>query len=225
LAEIEAVLAESQDSPLLMVGFNRRFSPAAVALKNFFASISSPKTVSVRFNAGAIPPEHWTQDMETGGGRIIGEACHGIDLATFLLGSPVVRVFAESIGGRTSSQVTDDQSFITLRHADGSISSIGYLSGGDKAFPKERVEMFGGGCVGVIDDFRTVLLCRNGKTKRSHFRGQDKGHGAEIAAFVDAITGKTTNPPISWEDMRSVSLAAILAVQSIREGIPFNLHP
>ena len=219
---IEAALNEANPSPILMVGFNRRFSPAAQQVKKFFGGITSPKTVSVRFNAGEIPAEHWTQDLEVGGGRIIGEACHGIDLATYLIGSPPVRVFSESVGGPSSGDITDDQCFITLRHADGSVSSIAYLAGGDKAFPKERVEMLGGGAVAVIDDFREVILCRNGKMQRHKYRGQDKGHAAEVEAFSRAATNGG-DWPISWNDIRTVSIASILAMRSIREGVAFEI--
>jgi predicted dehydrogenase/threonine dehydrogenase-like Zn-dependent dehydrogenase len=220
--EIEQAIAEADSPPLVMVGFNRRFSPAAIGLRNFLEHVHVPKTVSIRFNAGVVPPEHWTQVDTTGGGRIIGEACHAIDLATYLVGAPPVRVFAESVGGGAGLAVTDDQCFITLRHADGSISSIAYLAGGDKAFPKERVEVFGGGCVGVIDDFRELLLCRGGKTTRKRYRRQDKGHGGEVAAFVEALVDNG-RPPISWQDIRGVFLATVLAVRSIREGIPFDI--
>lgn len=220
--EIQAALASANPTPIVMVGFNRRFSPAAQRVKEFFASIAAPKTVSVRFNAGEIPAEHWTQDLEVGGGRIIGEACHGIDLATYLVGSPPVRVFAESVGGPTAPDITDDQCFIIVRHADGSVSNIAYLSGGDKAFPKERIEIFGGGAVGVIEDFREVILCRNGKTQRQKYRSQDKGHAAEIEAFAQAVSNG--GPwPISWADLRAVSVASILAVRSIREGVAFEV--
>jgi predicted dehydrogenase len=222
MAGIEAALSGANPSPILMVGFNRRFSPAAQRVKDFFGGINSPKTVSVRFNAGDIPAEHWTQDLQVGGGRIIGEACHGIDLATYLVGSPPVRVFGESVGGPVSPDITDDQCFITLRHADGSVSSIAYLAGGDKAFPKERIEVLGGGAVAVIDDFREVTLCRNGKTQRHKYRSQDKGHTAEIEAFSQAVT-IAGDWPISWDEMRTVSIASILAVRSIREGVPFEI--
>jgi len=221
--EIQAALSAANPVPILMVGFNRRFSPAARRVKEFFDGINSPKTVSVRFNTGQIPAQHWTQDLEIGGGRIIGEACHGIDLATFLVGSPPVRVFAESVGGPIAPDVTDDQCFITLRHADGSVSNIAYLSGGDKAFPKERVEVFGGGAVGVIEDFREVVLCRNGKTRQQKYRGQDKGHSAEIDAFVQAVINGG-DWPISWDHLRAVSVASILAVRSIREGVAFEVE-
>ena len=222
LSAIETALVANDVPPLLMVGFNRRFSPAARQVKEFFATIEAPLTVSIRFNAGDIPVDHWTQDELVGGGRIIGEACHAIDLATFLTGSPPVRVFAESIGGPNAPAVTDDQCFITLRHANGSISNIGYLAGGDKAYPKERVEVLGAGRLAVIDDFREVVLSVGGKTKRSRAWSQDKGHYAEIDAFARALT-QGGSAPIPWEELRSVTLASILAVRSIREGMPFEL--
>ncbi|HTC21133.1 MAG TPA: Gfo/Idh/MocA family oxidoreductase, partial [bacterium] len=219
---IESFLAEKGDqAPLLTVGFNRRYSPAARRVKAFFSKVESPKTVSIRFNAGALPPEHWTQDPEVGGGRLIGEACHAIDLAVYLTGSRPVRVYAESVGGEKAPSVTDDQAFITLRHADGSISSIAYLAGGDKAFPKERVEMIGGGKVAVLDDFRKVELWSGGKAVIEKST-QDKGHANEMEAWAKAL--KEGGPaPISWEDLKAVSLASILAVQSLREGTAFEI--
>ncbi len=223
LAAIEAALVEAESRPLVMVGFNRRFAPAAVQVREFFRSALAPRTVSIRFNAGAIPKEHWAQHEDVGGGRIIGEACHAIDLATYLTGSVPVRVYAESIGGPAAPQVTDDQCFITLRHADGSISSIGYLSGGDPAFPKERIEVLGGGRLAVIDDFRTLTTSVGGKTKQQRpWGGQNKGHQEEIDAFARALT-QGGPAPIPWEELRAVSLAAILAVRSLREGVPLEI--
>lgn len=223
IEEIEAALQGAPGpAPLLLAGFNRRFAPATQAAKRFFAEVRQPLTVTVRMSAGEIPAEHWTQDEIIGGGRIIGEACHAIDVATFLSASPPVRVFAESVGGQAAPQVTDDQCLITLRHANGSVSSIAYLSGGDKAFPKERVEVFGGGRVAVIDDFREVLTCAGGKQKTVRGWHQDKGHRGEVAAFAEALT-RGGPAPIPWEELRAVSLAAILAVRSIREGVPFDI--
>lgn len=223
LTEIEQALSEAPSTPpLVMVGFNRRFAPAVLWIKEFLRGAPAPLTVSVRFNAGAIDADDWIQHEQIGGGRIIGEACHGIDLATFLAGAPPVRVFAESIGGGQAPDVTDDQCFITLRHANGAVSSVAYLAGGDKAFPKERIEVIGSGRVAVIDDFRLVTTCAQGKTKQFKLRQQDKGHQAAIAAFASAL--RTGGPsPIPWEDLRAVSLAAILAVRSLREGVPFDL--
>jgi predicted dehydrogenase len=223
LTAIENALMNSgKRQSMLMVGFNRRFSPAAGQLKKFFADVKSPLTVSIRFNAGEIPPEHWTQNAEIGGGRIVGEACHAVDLATFLIGAPPVRVFAESVGGPGAGAITDDQCFITLRHANGGISNIAYLAGGDKAYPKERVEVIAGGRVAIIDDFREIETCSGGRTRKTSLGTQDKGHSAELRAFADALTGKSESP-MSWNDIRAVTMASILAVQSIREGVPFEV--
>ena len=172
-------------------------------------------------NAGAIPPDHWTQDPAEGG-RIIGEACHAIDLAVFLTGSVPVRVYAESVGGTQAPAVTDDQCFITLRHANGAISSIAYLAGGDKAFPKERVEIIGGGRVAVIEDFRKASGTVGGKTRTLWSGSQDKGHQAELVAFARTILDCGAWP-IPWEEMRAVAVASFLAVQSLREGVPMGL--
>ena len=221
LSGIESLISNLQ-SPFLQVGFNRRFSPSARLVREFFFSCAQPLAVSIRFNAGAIPADHWTQDEGSGGGRIIGEACHAMDLATFLVGAPPVRVFAESIGGDKAGPVTDDQCFITLRHANGSISSIGYLAGGDKAYPKERIEVIGGGRVAVIDDFRSVTTVAEGHERTKKFATQDKGHAAELEAFMRALR-EGSPAPVSWTEIRATSLAAILAVRSLREGVPFDI--
>jgi predicted dehydrogenase/threonine dehydrogenase-like Zn-dependent dehydrogenase len=220
IAEIEAALGSSNS--LLMVAFNRRFSPAARIVQSCFAGARQPVTVSVRLNSGSLGPDHWTQSEEVGGGRIIGEACHAIDLATFLVGSRPVRVYAESIGGSNAPAVTSDQCFITLRHANGSISSVAYLAGGDRAYPKERVEVLGAGRLAVIEDYREVTVVEGGRKRTRRTWGQDKGHRGEIEAFARALA--VGGPaPIPWEDLRAVSLASILAVRSIREGIPFEI--
>lgn len=203
---------------IVLPGFNRRFAPATRTVRDFFAEVRTPLTVSVRFNAGALPPDHWTQREDVGGGRIIGEACHAIDLATALTGSPPVRVYADAIGGPSAPAVTDDQCFITLRHANGAVSSIAYLAGGDPTQPKERVEVLGGGRLAVIDDWMEVTLSHAGKVTRERARLQDKGHAAEIDAFIDAVH-RTGEAPIAWHEARAVSLAAILAVRSLREGV------
>lgn len=221
LVDIDRALAKAgNEAPLVMVGFNRRFSEAATTVRRFFETMRAPLTASVRFNAGEIPLEHWVQDDEEGGGRIIGEACHAIDLVTYLTGSPPVRVFAESIGGPNAPAITDDQCFITLRHENGSVSSVAYLAGGDRALPKERVEVFGGGRAAFIEDFRTITMAARGQVRTEKTSG--KGHDEEVAAFARALA-QGGAPPISWDELYRVSLAAILAVRSLREGIPFDV--
>jgi predicted dehydrogenase/threonine dehydrogenase-like Zn-dependent dehydrogenase len=221
LARVEQALAAAKGL-LVMVGFNRRFSPAAAHVMEFFKSVEEPRTISIRFNAGELPADHWTQDDEIGGGRIIGEACHAIDLATLFAGSPPVRVFAESVGGPRAPQIADDHCFMTLRHANGSVSSIAYLAGGDKAFPKERIEVFGGGRVAVIDDFREVVTCVQGRRRRVRAWRQDKGHRAEIDAFARALAGGSSSPT-PWPDVRAVTVASVLATRSLKEGVPLEV--
>ncbi|HXG60974.1 MAG TPA: bi-domain-containing oxidoreductase [Planctomycetota bacterium] len=220
LEEIESVeraLAEAPSPPpLLMVGFNRRFSPLSRAVREFFADTATPRTVSVRFNAGTLPPGHWAADDAIGGGRIVGEACHGIDLATYLVGAPPARVFAEAVPG------ADDRCFITLRHTDGSVSCVAYLSGGDRGIPKERVEVFGGGRVAVIDDFREACFSVEGRIRRQRRWRRDKGHRDELAAFAELIL-RGGEAPVSWPELRAVSLTALLAVRSLREGVPLDI--
>jgi predicted dehydrogenase len=217
--ELEAITATVRDlgdaCPVLMVGFNRRFAPATAKVREFFRD-SGPLSVSFRFSPGAIPPEHWTQDEDVGGGRIVGEACHAIDTCTALVGSPPVRVHAESVSRAGGLQTTDDRVFVTLRHADGSISSVSYQAGGDKGFPAERIEVFGGGRTAVIDAWDAVELWSGGKRALAS-GGKDKGHRSELEAFLAAC--RSGGPwPIPWDQLHAVSRAAALTVRSLREG-------
>ena len=219
LTEFERGLAELGDNaPLWMVGFNRRFSPAAKLVREFFTSIAAPLTLQYRFNAGPIPPEHWTQDPSVGGGRIIGEACHAVDLACYLLDSQVSRIYAESVAPGGTAGAGEDQAALLLRMNNGSLANIGYFAGGDKSFPKERIEIFGGGKVAVIDDFATVTLVANGKTT-THNTKRDKGHNAELAAFIAAIRNGGPSP-IAPASLLNVSWATLLAVESLKCGMP-----
>ncbi len=217
-----AIEAAGNATPLIMVGFNRRFAPGVRQLLKVFEGVASPRTVSIRFNAGQLPEDHWTQIDEIGGGRIIGEACHAIDLATLLVGSPPVRVFAESVGPSGSTQITDDQCFITLRHANGGLSNVAYLAGGDAGMPKERIEVLGGGRSAVLDDYRQLTTYIKGRSKTVSLGKQDKGHRAEVREFVRALS-EGGGAPIAWSDIRAASLASILAVQCLRMGVPIDL--
>lgn len=211
---------ERNPGQVLMVGYNRRFSAAAKRAQAHFEHVTAPLTVQYRFNAGAIPADSWVQHPEEGGGRIIGEACHAIDLVTFLTGSVPVEVHAMSIGGVNAPAKVDDQAFITIRHANGSVSSIGYLAGGARSMPKERVEIFGGGRSSVIDDYKSVTCYSSGKSKRTKIRS-GKGHLEEIQEFAKAI--ETGAWPIAWQQLEATSVAAIAAMQSLRTGAPVRL--
>jgi len=228
LQEIERCLNDcggerTGGQPLLWVGFNRRFAPLVRIMKEFFGRPAGPMTISIRFNAGAVPPDHWIHDEMVGGDRIRGEACHGVDLAAFLCGAPPVRVYAESAGGRSAGASRDDESFILLRHADGSVSTIAYWAGGDRALPKERIEVAGGGAMAILDDYRTLTLAREGRV-RTHRSRWDKGHRGILEAFDRALHGdQAARGMMTWNEMRSVTLASILAVRSLREGLPFDI--
>jgi predicted dehydrogenase len=222
LNRIAAVVDELGDRcPILTVGFNRRFSPAVSELKSFFKDVV-PLSLHYRFAPGHIPKEHWTQDVETGGGRIAGEACHAIDTVTAIAGSPPVRVFAESVALAGGLEASDDRVLITLRHENGCVSSVSYQAGGDKGFPSERIEVFGGGRTGVVDGWKDGELWNGGKVRRFS-AARDKGHRAEFAAFIDACRSGGTWP-IPWSQIYAVTWASLMAVRSLREGTPINLE-
>ena len=220
LADIEDCLATLGDAaPILMVGFNRRFAPAMARVREHFRSVG-PLSISYRFAAGPIPPEHWTQDPEVGGGRIIGEACHAIDTCVAIAGSAPVRVYAESVSQLGDARTTDDRVFISMRHANGSISSVSYQAGGDKAFPAERIEVFGGGRAATIQQWREIELWSRGRREKVN-GGRDKGHRAEFAAFLRAVRDGGSWP-IPWAELRGSTWASLMAVCSLREGRPVD---
>ena len=221
LNEIASIVQELGDRcPILTVGFNRRFAPATRELRRFFEGIV-PLSVSHRFSPGAIPPDHWTQDLDIGGGRIVGEACHAIDTCTAIAGSPPIRVSAESVAQVGGLQTTDDRVFITLRHANGSISSVSYQAGGDRAAPAERIEVFGGGRTATVENWDRVELWQGGRQRKSS-GGKDKGHRGEFAAFLDACRSGG-EWPIPWTELYAVTWASLMAVRSLREGRPFDM--
>ncbi|EYF03871.1 bi-domain-containing oxidoreductase [Chondromyces apiculatus] len=220
MEELEAIArcvdALGERCPVLMVGYNRRFAPATTRLRELFAAVK-PLSISYRFSVPPIPPDHWVQDEEVGGGRIVGEATHAIDTCVALTGSPPLRVYAESVGKVGGLDTTDDRVFITLRHHDGSVSSVSYQSGGDRALPPERIEIFGGGKVAILDGWDTLEIWANGEVQRER-AGKDKGQKDELEAFFRACRGGV--PPIPWEHVLGVTEASLLAVRSLREGFP-----
>jgi len=218
-AQLEEVIraygeASAKGPVHLMVGFNRRFSPHAVKIKSLLAGAVEPKVFVMTVNAGAVPASHWTQDPDAGGGRIVGEGCHFVDLLRFLAGSPVTHVQARSVGGSPSDGIRNDKVTITLSFGDGSMGTIHYLANGNKSFPKERLEIFCGGRILVLDNFRR-LTGYGWKGFRSDKRWrQDKGHSAEAAAFVDAIR-KGGATPIPFEELVEITRATFKAVEGL----------
>ena len=221
--ELDGVLRAAENSPgKLMVGFNRRFSPLVRAAKEFFRDRRAPLSISYRVNAGRITREHWIQDPQEGGGRIIGEVCHFIDLMHFLTGAVTTRVYAESVTSRNQQIVDEDSVFITLRFDDGSNGSIAYLAEGDKTMPKERVEIFGEGKTFVLDDFRSATTYTNGREAKTKLRNQDKGQSDEVRA-VCAVVLEGKPAPIDLNDLAATTRATFRIRDSLRASQPMNV--
>lgn len=188
---------------MLMVGFNRRFAPQVVKIKQLLAVVGEPKGFIMTVNAGAIPAGHWTQDQAVGGGRIVGEACHFIDLLRFLAGAPIVSWQRLNLDSATGDTVS-----ISLSFADGSMGTVHYFANGSKAFPKERLEVFAAGRVLQLDNFRTLIAYGWPGFRKLNLWRQDKGQKACAAAFTRAIT-QGGPEPIALEEILEVSRVTI----------------
>jgi len=204
--------------PIVMVGFNRRFSPFTRWLKERFRGTTEPLAVHCTVNAGFVPPDHWVHDPEQGGGRIIGEVCHFVDLIQYLTGSVPVRVYAETLASEACKP--SDNVVITLKMANGAVGSISYIAGGDKAYPRERVEIFGGGAVAVIENFKAATFTRGGRRQRvRNWLSVDRGHRGEVEALLNAIRSGGP-PPVAFEDYIYTTLATFAIEESLRWGEP-----
>ncbi len=197
----------SDHAPFLMVGFNRRFAPMAVELKKFLSGVREPLSMHYRVNAGYLPADHWVNDPDQGGGRVLGEVCHFVDFLCFLAGVSPAEVHAQSVSN--PGQYSMDNMVATLKFENGSLGTITYMANGDKSASKERLEVFGGASVAILEDFRRLELARNGHRQISRSRWtQDKGHKAEMRSFIDALQGKTP-PPISFEQIVGSTLTTL----------------
>lgn len=215
----EVISAASGSDGSLMVGFNRRYSPAGRGAREFFDGREFPLSILYRINAGQLPRTHWVQDPVVGGGRIIGEVCHFVDLMHFLTGSTATRVFAEAVRGRDQLATDDDSVFITLSFADGSNGSIAYLAEGDKSVAKERIEIYGGGRTVIIDDFRSISTHLGGRESQKRLKSSDKGQ-AEQARVVCSFVRDGGEPPIPLADLSATTRTTFKIVDSLREGMP-----
>jgi len=215
--QLDEVVAAARRNPdrIVMVGFNRRFSPHIRKMRELVAGRSEPLCMTMTVNAGEIPPDVWVQDPDKGGGRIIGEGCHFIDLLVYLSGAPVVSVSAAMVGEGVA--VRDDKMSILLRFADGSIGVVNYFANGSKSYPKERLEVFSDGRTLVMDNFRKTTGYGFGKFKSFSTQTQDKGHRAEIHTFLERVA-KGGKPPIALAELHNVTLASFAAVESARVG-------
>jgi predicted dehydrogenase len=215
LTDLRIAYAESAQHgtpPILMVGFNRRFSPHVQRMKKMLRGTQGPKSLILLMNAGSIPPNHWTQDPLIGGGRILGEACHFIDLARFLVGHRIVGANAEAM---RSSGATLDTAQISLCFEDGSIASIQYYSNGHRSFPKERVEVFAEGRILHLENFRILRGFGSPEFQTHRTWKQDKGQTACMQAFLQAVSSGEQSP-IPAEEIFEVSGVAIEVAEGLR---------
>lgn len=220
--ELRQVVSAYESNPrILMVGFNRRFSPFTRRARELM-SRTGPLFIHCRVNAGPVPRDSWVVDAGEGGGRILGEVCHFVDLAQYLAGANPVRVY--TVGLRDGSgKVSAEDVSVTLNLADGSVAHIGYVACGDKAFSRERVEIFGGGSVCVIDDFRRLIHVSGGSRRTMRAMNVDRGHRAELEAFISAVSGKTP-PPVSIGEYIATTVATIATQQALVRGEPVPVN-
>jgi predicted dehydrogenase len=218
LQEVEKALVGSRS--VLHVGFNRRFAPMAEKARALRKESPHAATMLIRVNAGAVPAGHWTTDAGEGGGRLIGEGCHFVDLARHVIGSPIRTVHAAATHGAVHAH----ENFVaTLSFEDGSVATILYTSIGNTILAKERVEVFAGGSTAVIDDFMRATWARGSKEKTERSLEKDKGHEAQVSRFLDAIRGRGA-PPIAVDEVLEVSRATLALAESIRTGATIDLR-
>lgn len=190
-----------------MVGFNRRFAPHVVRMKALLAPLHGPRAMVMTVNAGVIPADHWTQDRQIGGGRIIGEACHFIDLMRHLAGAPIVSRHLQPMASETGDTAT-----ITLGFADGSIGTVNYLANGNKGVAKERLEVFAAGRILQLDNFRALYGFGWSGFGRMKLWRQDKGQNACAKAFLEAV--RMGGPaPIAYDEIIEVGRTSIALTQ------------
>lgn len=216
LNDIVDVYTNSQKSavsrPILMVGFNRRFAPLMIKMKSAIVSRTSPAFITINCNAGQLPDDHWTQDMERGGGRILGEACHFIDVARFLIGKPIVQAKAMKMEG--GSAISEDSASMSLSFEDGSLAQVNYYSNASSRLPKEIYSASWEGKTVELNNFRKLSSYGIKLSERS--MKQDKGHSGECAAFIKSLV-KGTESPIPFDEIENVMRATFVCLKSLRD--------
>ena len=216
LQSIVATRAELTDPPMLMVGYNRRFAPMVIALRDALRTLNEPLMLTCRVNAGFIPPEHWLHDPATGGGRLRGEGCHFIDLLIHLAGARVARVTAKPLPD--SGRYRQDNFQLTLEFENGTIGSVVYVANGARSFGKESIEAFGGGLAARLDDYRSLTIEHGKKSEKLTSRlRQDKGHRGEWQAIVNHLT-KSASAPIAFDELVHSTRTTLAAYESLQSG-------
>jgi predicted dehydrogenase len=205
---------------VLLVGFNRRFAPLTERFKAELRTGSREEVLLVRVNAGPLPRDHWLNDPTDGGGRLLGEGCHFVDLLTHIAGAPATTAFAMATPDDDLPPELAQSFTATLRCANGTVASIIYAGSGDARLPKERVEGYSGGVAVVLDDFRQLEVYAGGKKKTIKQRS-DKGHRAQLENFLGAAAGKCEPPPT--ESYLASTRATLALAESLRIGMPLDI--
>ena len=219
--ELARVIQAARKSDcLLFVGFNRRFSPLLREVRAFVAD--SRLVAQYRISAGQMPPSSWVHDLENGGGRILGELCHFIDSLVYLTSARISAVSAAAAAEETLPLQARDNIVVNVTLEDGSVGTIAYVAAGSAAVPKERLEVFAGTRTAILDDYRTLDLYGDGGMHKQESRRQDKGHRAEVRAFLEAIQAGTM--PVPPEDVENVSLATLAVIESLRTGAAIRVQ-
>lgn len=221
LARVREVY-ERTEGLQLMVGFNRRFSPHAVKMRQLLSGRSGPICMNVLINAGYLPLDHWMHDPRTGGGRINGEGCHWIDLMRYLVDRPISQVQAMSVGDAPGVDVRGDKVSIALQFEDGSLGNLHYFANGYKGFIKERIEVYSDGRVLVLDDFRALRGYGWSNFNKLKLFSQDKGRKGEITSFLDCVV-RGGKPPMPPDDIWNVTEATLAAVEAAEQGVRIDV--
>jgi len=205
-----------------MVGYNRRFSPHASKISEYLANRHDPMVINYRINAGFVPLDHWVHSEEEGGGRIIGEICHFVDLMQFITVSNPIRVFGERITGNNRTDVNNDNLAINLKFADGSVGNIVYSASGDKAFSRERIEIFCEGKTVVLTDFRETIFYAGGRKKTYKTFNQAMGYQEELKHFFDVVKGNA-EPEFSADEILLSTSSVFSIHKSLATGKPVSI--
>lgn len=222
IVEAARAASEAGQGRLVQVGFNRRYSPLAIQLKQFYSGRAQPMSITFRSNVGYRPPEHWLHDPVQGGGVILGEAVHFVDFCHWLVDAQPTEVSTVSLDGESAGLINADNVHITLRFADGSVATIIYASNGDPMAGRERIEVMAEGSVATLDDFRRLHTVRRGKSRTTR-RLQDKGYGGQMQAM--ATSWKSGEPAVPLEKSALSMLATLEAVASLEAREPRSIDP
>ena len=224
LDELKQIIKSSKNNhgSSINIGFNRRFSPMIAELKDFTNKVNEPIIINYRINAGFLPKTHWNQNMDIGGGRLIGEACHFIDLSCHLIEAYPTSVHTDVMDN--AGRYNNDNFTITINFSDGSISSINYVANGHRLMSKERIEIFGGGYSAIMDDFKRLDLFLEKKTTRRSRFSQDKGYKSHWNILSQTVLNSAPTP-ITFSDHIITTLTTIKSQESALTGMPVKIHP